>query len=734
MLSFFNSFRRFYGFILFLLVILVGTASYSVVSLVQNYRLSNTIMGYFQEQKVYSQRMAFFVEAYARDSTSFETRYTPELFEQTLKAFKENVKKLAKNEHIHLDFLAYNHSFADLAENALLAVSSGREKQEGTRENDNYRDFVQHVNGEVLQVIDREKQRVYGEFHTEFWSDKNTLLICVFGFIFALGLEGILIYLPYSQRMKQRANALDIEQDLLMEKRSEILESEERLSLVIKGIDAGILDWHIDNDELIVSGATYDLLDADYREGEALGLSFLTDRIEESDRMEFDKILQLHLENKGPLDLAVRLRLRDGEMRWVQIKAQARWDAMGQATRLSGAITDITESKTAEDLTRIFVAGIEKSDLPIAIVDMTKFGRDFMYVSPGLCELLGYEHERLISSNLYMLNGPESSMDAIDQTEMIFENEIAGKIEVVHYKGDGSAFLDSMALTPVLDGQGSLIAYISIHEDVSLTALGGSQKCELEQYRHESYGRIASTVLAQIWQAQQGDQTDDEKAYVDNLFSGLTALDLTRHEGLKRVNILDVFGGVAEKAQSLFSKQVKISFSQKEGSDALSEDYIMSMINEEELLQCTTALIDNACEASSVGKKTKTKPKIEIEAAQEQLSISEAKMLNLPISHLHYYIISISDWGEGIGEAAFDTIFDPLFTTRQSRNAAGLGLAGVKMIVESWGGAISVEVDEGRTSFYLYIPTINRAEDQDFHEMSDLLDELNLLDDFDAAC
>lgn len=51
-------------------------------------------------------------------------------------------------------------------------------------------------------------------------------------------------------------------------------------------------------------------------------------------------------------------------------------------------------------------------------------------------------------------------------------------------------------------------------------------------------------------------------------------------------------------------------------------------------------------------------------------------------------IIRIKDSGTGITQEHLEHIFEPLFTTKQQ--GTGLGLAGVKSIIEAHGGTISV--------------------------------------------
>lgn len=66
-------------------------------------------------------------------------------------------------------------------------------------------------------------------------------------------------------------------------------------------------------------------------------------------------------------------------------------------------------------------------------------------------------------------------------------------------------------------------------------------------------------------------------------------------------------------------------------------------------------------------------------------------------------IIQIKDSGEGIQKENLDLIFNPLFTTKQQ--GTGLGLVGVKSIVESHGGIISVTSPP--TIFTITLPKVS---------------------------
>ncbi len=71
-----------------------------------------------------------------------------------------------------------------------------------------------------------------------------------------------------------------------------------------------------------------------------------------------------------------------------------------------------------------------------------------------------------------------------------------------------------------------------------------------------------------------------------------------------------------------------------------------------------------------------------------------------------YVRLSVADTGCGIPPEILDRIFEPYFTTRNGGEGTGLGLATVQGIINSYGGAITVQSEVGHGSvFRVYLPT-----------------------------
>ena len=71
--------------------------------------------------------------------------------------------------------------------------------------------------------------------------------------------------------------------------------------------------------------------------------------------------------------------------------------------------------------------------------------------------------------------------------------------------------------------------------------------------------------------------------------------------------------------------------------------------------------------------------------------------------------ISVRDTGKGIPKANLQKVFDRFFTTKES--GLGLGLAVVKKVMESHGGSVRIESEEGSgTEVALYFPLGAKSE------------------------
>ena len=97
---------------------------------------------------------------------------------------------------------------------------------------------------------------------------------------------------------------------------------------------------------------------------------------------------------------------------------------------------------------------------------------------------------------------------------------------------------------------------------------------------------------------------------------------------------------------------------------------------------------------------------LEVILQDEHLGANEAAQYT-HLSLGHYLRLSVKDTGSGISSDILDKIFEPYFTTKDTGEGTGLGLAVVHGIVKSYGGDISVESKVGiGTTFHVLLPLV----------------------------
>lgn len=735
MFSFIQNISRLYAFILVLLSIIVTFASISVVSMVQSYNYFNLIQNTLVKQRQYSQDII---------KSLYEAKYEadPRRKNRFIISIKEELKNLKKqNSYFQIlqnskqsekiDFIFGDDAIYELLHSALAKDLNRHQSLFISQIDHLLNDFnqlelnsIEHTSIEDITIFLNRLEKMGLQ---NFTLHKNLLLICVILFIFLIIIEAVIIYRPFSQRLKEKIEALTKEQELIAATTKRIKTKEERINLALQGADIGIFDWHVEEDKIYLSISACQLFNIPIPEDEedaVISMAGLKDFIASSDKKVFEKALNNHLSNNKILNIDVRLKSRNDyksdKTIWLNISGQAKWDHLGRAKRLAGILSNITAEKENEDLKKIFMSGVEKSRIAMAIIDVSKFSREFIYASPGLFDLLEFNKEQILKSNMYMLNGPDTKMEHIDRVEAILDSGKKGEIEITHYRSDGSPFLDKVSFIPIFnESHNTPIAYVSFHENISDKTTHNER--DISRQRKEAIGELVNTItpeMISILSELQENSASEDLEKINRMMALQTSIagffDNKAAQN-KQIAISNAIDKVVEDNKSIF-QDAKISF-----KNDINDPQALAFVNDIELRQIIFNLTSNAVHSYMAPPKT-----VDISLYSKAVSFVDAEKIGLPKQSQEYAILEITDKGCGIPADIKTQIFDPLYSGWQNISTTGLGLTVAQAILKSWGGGIGIESIEGKgTSVKCYIPIFKSQEDMDFMEMADLLDELN---------
>ena len=125
-------------------------------------------------------------------------------------------------------------------------------------------------------------------------------------------------------------------------------ESEQRYALAVAGANDGLWDWDMAHDSVYFSPRWKSILG--YEDAE-LGSSIdeWFGRIADDDRVGFRAALKLHLDGRSEhLEFEHRIVGKNDDEIWVRCRGLAVRDESGQAVRLAGSLSDISQRKRAE--------------------------------------------------------------------------------------------------------------------------------------------------------------------------------------------------------------------------------------------------------------------------------------------------------------------------------------------------------------------------------------------------
>lgn len=412
------------------------------------------------------------------------------------------------------------------------------------------------------------------------------------------------------------------------------------------------------------------------------------------------------------------------EGRWLRFTAALIRGADGVEEGALETLEDITEKKKAEDSLkdseRMLQSMIHGSPIPTFVI-----GRDHrvIYWNRALEELSGIRaHEVLETSDhwraFYQSWARPCLADLlVDQDFSAIESWYAGKCrrspliagayEATDFfpeLGEGGRWLRFTAAA-IHDAEGKLVGTMETLENITEQKraedeLHKAQKLEslsaMAGGIAEDFNTLLSAILRNVFLAKIS-VNDEDKMLEDGLAiaekAGLRAKELTH------LLITVAKGGYpVRKATNLapLLKEAADGISGVQGIEVLcsiDSDLWDTDVDDGQIRLVFQNIIQNAMEAMPGGGM------IDIQAKNAIVETTD----RLPIKDGRYVKISIRDHGQGISEEHLSKIFDPYFTTKQSRR--GLGLAVSYSIIHNHEGLIRVESRKGQFSaFHILLP------------------------------
>jgi len=369
---------------------------------------------------------------------------------------------------------------------------------------------------------------------------------------------------------------------------------------------------------------------------------------------------------------------------------------------LAGLIESFLKQENSPNLKRLLTL----TDKNIIMSSTNKKGI-ITSVSQAFCEISGYTKEELIGKPHNIVRHPDMQSFIFEDMWETIQNGQTWRGEVKNLKKDGDYYWIYATIEPHYNSEGEIIGYDALRQDISSKKeLEEQQTILVEQSKSAAMGEMISMIAHQWRQPLQavsilvqkipitkmieGELTDEfiEKV-VDDVSLQLNYMsktiddfrDFLKPEKAKQQIKMSQLILKAQEFLSFMFKIDDIDFKVVTTNDALLTLHV------NEVVQVLINIIKNARDA-----------------------MVEKNILNRKILVTNDYkdgiaSIEIEDNAKGIPEEIIGRIFDPYFSTKQSKNGTGLGLYMSRKIIQQYClGTISAKNTQEGVIFKIELP------------------------------
>ncbi len=182
------------------------------------------------------------------------------------------------------------------------------------------------------------------------------------------------------------------------------------------------------------------------------------------------------------VDYVVLAKRKDGSKFWISMNVQYLY-INGELDGSESIIRDISRRKTDEEKIQTFSSILEQSPVSIVITDVLG---NIEYVNPKFEQTTGYSLQEAMGKNPRILKSDNKTREEYQE---MWNSMTSGKEwhgEFLNVKKNGELYYESASISAVRDGNGNIIRYIAVKEDIT------------ERKKHEEQIKTLSTVVDQI--------------------------------------------------------------------------------------------------------------------------------------------------------------------------------------------------------------------------------------------
>lgn len=138
------------------------------------------------------------------------------------------------------------------------------------------------------------------------------------------------------------------------------------------------------------------------------------------------------------------------------------------ANRALLVLLEVSAASSDEgDTARMHNRAVVATDLSFTISDPLAQDDPLVWVNPAFERTTGYRSSEVLGRNCRFLQGPDTDRAAVKRIRDALRAAEPVRETLLNYRADGSPFWNQVSISPVLDGEGTLVNFVGVQSDVT---------------------------------------------------------------------------------------------------------------------------------------------------------------------------------------------------------------------------------------------------------------------------
>lgn len=267
--------------------------------------------------------------------------------------------------------------------------------------------------------------------------------------------------------------------------------SNERYEYVNLATKDAIYDWDVVKNKLYWGKSYARFLGSDML-FEDRGVQNWEELVHPEDRDRVNGILKHDLSDpeKERFKAEYQIRKHNGTYAFVVDRAIIVRDESGNAIRMVGVLSDITQQRLEEFRLKLLESVITNANDAVIITEAAPLslpGPSIVYVNEAFTRMTGYTEEEVLGKSPRILQGPNTHREELQKLRKAMESWQPCEITTINYRKNGEEFWTNFSISPVADAEGWFTHWISIQREVTAQKIE-EQKRDLLTQIIQSFG------------------------------------------------------------------------------------------------------------------------------------------------------------------------------------------------------------------------------------------------------